>query len=97
MDAPGAPVEAGVAEVEDAAVGGHLPVPLAVRGRRHADDGCVERLAAHGAVELGVAEGEDAAVGRDLPVPAAILGQCVATTGLFRWMLPVEPQKGMLP
>ena len=32
-------VEAGVAEGEDAAVGGHQPVPAAVGGGRHAHEG----------------------------------------------------------
>ena len=40
----GRAVEAGVAVGEDAAVGGHQPVALAVGRRGHSDDGLVERL-----------------------------------------------------
>src|SRR5664280_2648604 len=75
------PVEAGVAEGEDTAVGGDLPVALAVRRRRHAHDRLVEMLAAHRPVEAGVAEGEDAAVGGDLPVPAGTRGHGDAHDG----------------
>ena len=70
--AAGRAVEAGVAEGEDAAVGGDEPVALAVGRRRHADDRRVEREAAGAPVEAGVAEGEDAAVGRDEPVALAV-------------------------
>src|SRR5581483_11220117 len=55
-------LEAGVAEGEDAAVGGHQPVALAGGGRDERLDRGVEPGAAHRAVEPGVAEGEDAAV-----------------------------------
>src|SRR5205823_5555939 len=64
--------EGGVAEGEDAAVGGDEPVaPAGPRGR-HGHDGLVERLAPHRPVEGGGAEGEDAAVGGDHPVAAPV-------------------------
>ena len=72
--AAGGAVEPGVAEGEDAAVGGHQPVAAAVGGGRHAHDGGVEVDVAGGAVEPGVAEGEDAAVGGHQPVAAAVGG-----------------------
>ena len=49
--AAGGAVEAGVAEGEDAAVGGHQPVALAVGRGGHAHDGLVEVDAAGRAVE----------------------------------------------
>src|SRR5207245_933263 len=61
-------VEAGVAEAEDAAVGGHQPVAPSAGGGGHAHDGPVEGQAARRAVEAGVAEAEDAAVGGHQPV-----------------------------
>ena len=65
-------VELGVAEGEDATVGRHEPVPLAVGRRRHADHGLVQVQVARRAVELGVAAGEHPTVGADHPVPATI-------------------------
>ena len=52
VDAARGAVEVGVAEGEDAAVGRHEPVAVAVGRGGHADDGLVEVNAAGGAVEL---------------------------------------------
>ena len=49
-------VERGVAEVEDAAVGGDQPVPLAVGSGGHPDDRRIEMLPAHRPVEPRVTE-----------------------------------------
>ena len=62
------PVEPGVAEGEDAAVGRHQPVAAAVGGGRHAHHRLVEPDVPRRPVEAGVAEGEDAAVGGHQPV-----------------------------
>ena len=59
VTAAGRAVEAGVAEGEDPAVGGHQPVALAVGGRGHAHDGLVEGEATDRPVEAGVTESED--------------------------------------
>src|SRR5664280_1332960 len=72
MNGPGRAVELGVAEGEDAAVGGRQPVALAVRSGSHADNRLVEMNGPGRAVELGVAEGEDAAVGGRQPVALAV-------------------------
>ena len=72
--AAGRAVEVGVAEGEDAAVGGHLPVAAAVGGGGHAHHRSVQRKGAGRPVEVGVAEGEEAAVGGHLPVAAAVGG-----------------------
>src|SRR5581483_8073463 len=64
-------LEGEVGEVEDAAVGGHHEVAVAVADE--ADDRLVEPGGAHGALEADVAEGEDAAVGGHQPV--ALVGQ----------------------
>ena len=61
-----------VAEGEDAAVGGHQPVAVAVGSRRHADDRLVEVNRSGAAVELRVPVGEDTAVGRDQPVAVLV-------------------------
>src|SRR5207302_1019450 len=74
-DVAGGAVEGGVAEGEDAAVGGDQPVAVAGGGGGHADDGSVEPDVAGGAVVGGVAEGDDAAAG--LPAPAAPLAFAV--------------------
>ena len=71
----GGAVERGVAEGEDAAVGGDEPVAVAGGRGGDADDGRGEAAAAGGAVERGVAEGEDAAVGGDEPVAVARRGR----------------------
>ena len=71
-DAARAPVEAGVAVGEDAAVGGDEPVALAVGRGRHADDGLVQVRAAHGAVERGVAVGEHSPIERAQPVALGV-------------------------
>ena len=60
LDVPGRAVEGGVAEGEDAAVGGHLPVAATAGGGGDPHHRLVERVTPHGAVEGGVAEGEDA-------------------------------------
>ena len=65
------PVEAGVAEAEDASVGCHFPVPVAVGCRRHAHDRGVQGLAAHGPRSWR-RQAEDATVGRHFPVPLAV-------------------------
>ena len=65
-------MEAGVAEREDPAIGGHQPVALTVTCRRNADDRRVQVLAAHGTVEAGVAEGEDPAIAGHQPVALAV-------------------------
>src|SRR5258706_540625 len=62
------PEEAGVAEGEDAAVGGHEPVAVAGGRGRHAHDRLVQPQVAGRPGEGGVAEGEDAAVTGDEPV-----------------------------
>ena len=67
-------MEAGVAEAEHAAVGGHQPVALAVGGGGHAHHGPVEAQGAGGPVEAGVAEAEDAAVRGHQPVAATVGG-----------------------
>ena len=69
---PSGAVEGGVAEAEDAAVGGDHPVAVPVGRRGDADDGPVQPQRARRAVEVGVAETEDAAVGRHQPVAAAV-------------------------
>ena len=51
---PARAVEAGVAVVEDPAVGGHQPVALAVGGGRHADDRLVQLEGTRRAVEAGI-------------------------------------------
>ena len=79
---PGRTVEPGVAEVEDAPVGGDQPVALAVRCGGHADDGLVEVQGTGGTVEPGVAEVEDAPVGGDQPVALAVRGRSHADDGL---------------
>ncbi len=61
-------MEAGVAEGEHAAVGGHQPVAVARWGGGHAHHGPVEPEGPGGAPEGGVAEGEHAAVGGHQPV-----------------------------
>ena len=71
---PVEPKKRGVSEGEDAAVRGHQPVALPVRGGGHAHDGLVEVMATHRPVEPGIAEGEDAAVRRHQPVAAAVGG-----------------------
>src|ERR1700733_1778633 len=70
-DAPGRPEEGSVAVVEDAAIGGHLPVAESVGAAGHADDRLVDGDAAGGAEEPGVTEAEDAAVRGHLPVATA--------------------------
>ena len=65
-------VERRVAEAEDAAVGGHHPVALAVGSRGHADDRRVEPQRARRPVEPRVAEAEDATVGGHQPVAVAV-------------------------
>ena len=76
---PGAAVEPGVAEGEDAAVGRHQPVALPVGGGGHADHRFVQRDVARAAVERRVAEGVDAALGVIDPVPpyptAGLIGE----------------------
>ena len=67
---PVEPWKSGVAEGEDAAVGGHQPVAAPVGGGGHAHDGLGERDVARRAVEARIAEGEDAAVGGHQPVAA---------------------------
>ena len=85
-------VEGGVAEGEDAAVGGHQPVAAAVGGGRHGHDGLGEADAPGGPVEAGVAEGEDAAVGGHQPVAAAVGGGGHAHDGLVQARCPpVDP------
>ena len=69
--ADGRPVEGGRAEIEDAAVGRHEPVPVAAGARRHAVDRLVEPDGAGRARERCVAVAEDAAVGGDEPVAVA--------------------------
>ena len=73
-----------VAVVEDAAVGGHQPVALAVGGGRHAHDGLVERQVAGRPVEGGVAVVEDPAVGGHQPVALAVRGGRHAHDGLVQ-------------
>ena len=68
MDTAGRAGEESVAVVEDAAVGGHLPVAPAAGGGGHADDRRVEALATRRAVEAGGPVVEDAAVRRHRPV-----------------------------
>ena len=62
------PVVAGIAEGEDATVGGDQPVAAAVGRRRDAHDGTLQVDRARRTVELGGAEGEDAAVRSHQPV-----------------------------
>src|SRR5436309_828148 len=71
LEIAGRAQEGGVAEGEDAAVGGDEPVALAGGRGGHGDDGLGQLEVAGGAKELGVAEGEDAAVGREQPVALA--------------------------
>src|SRR4051794_20043347 len=59
LGAGGGAGEGGVAEGEDAAVGGGQQVPLARPGGDHADHRPGQWLVAEGAVEGGVTEGED--------------------------------------
>ena len=63
MHGPGRAVEGGVAEGEDAAVGGHQPVAPAVGRGGHAHDGLVEVAAAQTTVGHGIAEGGDTPIG----------------------------------
>src|SRR5206468_3887077 len=71
LEVAGGAEEGGVAEGEDAAVGGQQPVALAGGRCGHADDGLGELEVAGGARELGGAEGEDAAVGGNQTVALA--------------------------
>ncbi len=66
------PVEGGVAEGEEAAVGGHQPVALAVGRGGHAHHRLVQTHASGRPVEAGVTEGEEAAVGGHLPIALAV-------------------------
>ena len=75
-------MELGVTEGEDTTVGGDQPVPLAVRGGRHPDDGSVEAVATEGPVGLGVAVGGNVAVGSYQPVPLA--ARCVGPAHRIR-------------
>src|SRR2546421_6087746 len=70
-DRTGGAEEAGVAESEDAAAGGHEPVALAGRGGGHAHDRLVEMEGPGGAEEAGTSVVEDPAVRRDQPVALA--------------------------
>src|SRR5664280_241457 len=72
MDGPGRPVELGVAEREDASIGGHQPVTTSVRRHCHAHDGLVEMDGTGRPVELGVAEREDASIGGHQPVTTSV-------------------------
>ena len=85
------PKNDGVAEGEDAAVGGHQPVARAVIARRHPDDRRVEVGAAHRAVERGVAEGEHAPVGGHRPVALAVRRRSGADDGRIECHAPVDP------
>ncbi len=76
-------MEAGVAEGEDAAVGGHQPVAAGIGRGRHPHDRAVECHRTGRAVEPGVAEGEDAAVGGRQSVTRKTLG-AVGRCGQFR-------------
>src|SRR5947209_398145 len=58
------PVERGAAVVEDAAVAREEPVAIALRARRHADDGRTQAQRSRRAKEAGPTEGEDPAVRR---------------------------------
>ena len=92
LEVAGRPVEAGVAEGEDAAVGGHQPVPAAVGGGRHAHHRLGEPEVARRAVEAGVAEGEDAAVGGHQPVALAEDGVgAMPTIGWSSGLPPIDP------
>ena len=71
MHGAGRPVEARVAEREDAAVGGNEPVAASVRRRRDADHRLVEVHRARRAVEPRGAVAEDAAVLGEQPVAGA--------------------------
>ena len=68
-------MELGIAVAEDAPVRGHQPVPLAIRGRRHAHDRLVEGCSPGRTIELSIAVAEDAPVGRHQPVAVAIRGR----------------------
>ena len=81
--------ERGVAEGEDAAVGGDEPVAVAGGRGGHADDRLVQLHVAGRAVEPRVAEGEDPAVGGDEPVAAGV--GAMPTIGGFSRRSPVEP------
>src|SRR5574341_2695970 len=74
VHAAGRPVEARVAEAEDAAVAGDQPVPLAGRRGGHADDRRVEVSGAERA-EVRRVEGEEAAVVGDEPVALSVGGR----------------------
>src|SRR5580704_14143097 len=63
--------KAGVAVVEDAAVAGDFPVPVATGRGGNAHHGSNERQVARGAVEAGVAVVEDASVTGHQPVAVA--------------------------
>src|SRR5258705_412528 len=71
LEVAGRAEEGGVAEGEDATVGGHEAVALTAAGAVHADDRLVQLQGAGRAVEGGVTEGEDAAVRRHQPVTLA--------------------------
>ena len=81
-------MEGGVAVGEDAAVGGHQPVAVAVRGGRHAHHRSVEHEVAGRAVEDGVAVGEDAAVRCHQPVAAVVAGRRDGDDGLVELEVP---------
>ena len=76
--------EGGVTEVEDAAVGRHHPVALAVGRGRHAHDGLDQVDGSGRTVEGGVAEAEDPAVGRHQPVALAVGRRRHAHDGLVQ-------------
>ena len=61
-------VEAGIAEGEDPAVGGHEPVAAVIGRRRDPDHRTLEGQRPRRPVELRRTEGEDPAVGADQPV-----------------------------
>ncbi len=70
----GAPLEDGIAEGEDAAVGGDQVITIASGCDGHADHGPVEALAPLAAPEDRVAEGEDPAVARHEEVAGGQVG-----------------------
>ena len=93
MQAPGGAEEPGVADGEDAAVGGDQPVAAAGQVCGHPDDRPVEGQVPGGPMEHGVAESEDAAIGGDQPVAPVVRCCRHPDDGLVERQVPGGPME----
>ncbi len=89
-------MEGGVAEGEDAPVGGHQPVATTVGSGSHADHRLVEGETIGGAEERRPAEGTDPTVATGDPVARSPRGTAIATAGLVNALV-VANQSDLSP